>query len=260
MRKIGCVCILLAIFAAESASAQESTANLRDELDKIREMQNLILKEIIEIKASLSKASPPQMPQVDIRNKMIELNKDLAIKGSDGAKIVLINFTDYQCSFCGRFSRETLPQIVKNYVDTGKIRYAVVDFPLPIHEQAFKAAEASRCAKEQGHYWDISELMMFKQQKLNDLSGFGKDIGLDINKFEDCLSTSKYATAIKNDMSIAAKIGVNGVPGFIIALADSVNALEFKGFSIINGAKPYEIFQKELDSAIAMASSSKLIN
>jgi protein-disulfide isomerase len=260
MRKIGYMCVLLAIFAVGSAIAQESTPNMRDELNKISEIQNLILKQLIEIKAALSKANSPQKSQVDIRNKTIELNKDHAIKGADAAKVVLINFTDYQCSFCGRFSRETLPQIVKNYIDTGKIRYAVVDYPLPIHEQAFKAAEASRCAKEQGRYWNISALMMSKQQMLNDLSQFGKDIGLDINRYEECLATNRYASAIKNDMNIASSIGISGAPTFIIAAADSLNGLRFKGISLINGAKPYEIFQKELDSAITMASSSNSNN
>jgi protein-disulfide isomerase len=87
--------------------------------------------------------------------------------GNGDAKVTLIEFSDYQCSFCGRHFSQTLPRLMTEYVKTGKVKYVLRDFPLePIHPLAFKAAEAARCASDQGKYWEMHDRLFSNQQAL----------------------------------------------------------------------------------------------
>ena len=88
---------------------------------------------------------------------------DDAVLGDDSATVTVIEFTDYQCPFCSRHFEQTFGQIKKNYIDTGKVKYVVRDFPLSFHSNAHKAAEAAECAGEQGKYWEMHE-KLFKEQ------------------------------------------------------------------------------------------------
>ena len=93
--------------------------------------------------------------------------------------------------------------------------------------------------------------MMADQDALKDLSSYARKLKLNIGQFEDCLNTGKYRTAINNDMELAKKLGMSGVPGFIIGIVDSQNPGKIKGITSILGAQPVSNFQKEIEAAIA---------
>ena len=93
--------------------------------------------------------------------------KGLTFKGEKNAKVALVEFTDYECPFCGQLFTQTYPDLKKEYIDTGKIRYYVLDFPLTsIHPAAQKAAEASHCAADQGKFWEMHDKMFASQTAL----------------------------------------------------------------------------------------------
>ena len=93
--------------------------------------------------------------------------------------------------------RDTYPQIVKEYVDTGKIRYSLMDLPLEsIHKLAFKAAEATRCAEDQDKYWEMHSRLFENQRSLEPWSGHAEALGLDVGSFEECMTSGKHSASI----------------------------------------------------------------
>ena len=114
--------------------------------------------------------------------------------GSKDAPITIVEFSDFQCPFCGR-AEPTLKQVRAKYGD--KVRLVYMDFPLGIHDHAIDAASAGRCAGEQGKFWQFHDAMFADQSKLTppDLKASAKKLGLDTAKFDDCLDKGKYKAA-----------------------------------------------------------------
>jgi protein-disulfide isomerase len=242
--------ILLICGISSVLMAQESGADLKKEIEELKQGQQAIQKELMQIKSMLTKiAKPPSLPQINIKDVEFELG-DNPVQGRDTAKFILIEFTDYQCPHCSRYVRDTYSQIEEQYVDKGVMRYAVIEQPLPIHPLARKAAEASHCADDQGKFWEMHKLMMFKQDTLPNLSSLALSLSLDAEKFEQCLNTEKYQDQVEKNSELALKLGINGVPGFIIASVDPQDPGKAKGISAVLGAMPYSIFKKELDRAL----------
>ncbi len=165
--------------------------------------------------------------------------------GEEDAEVTLIEFTDYQCPFCGRHYKNTFEQIKKNYVDTGKIKYVLRDYPLGFHKQAQKASEATECADDQGKFWEMHSMLFENQQSLeiDALKGYAKDLELNESEFNDCLDSGKYEEEVKKDFNDGRAAGITGTPGFI--LLDK----EGKG-SKISGAQPFSSFQSAIDAAL----------
>ena len=135
--------------------------------------------------------------------------------GPKSAPVTIVEFSDFQCPYCRR-AEESLVAVRKEYGD--KIRTIYRDYPLPIHEHAMKAAEAGRCAEEQGKFWPFHDAMFADQSKLDDsgLKATAAKLGLDTKKFNDCLDHDKYADAIKQDQVYGTQLGVHGTPAFFI--------------------------------------------
>lgn len=127
------------------------------------------------------------------------------------------------------------------------------DFPLEsIHPQAFKAAEATHCANEQGKYWEMHDRLFANQKALGvkDLPQHAQALGLDEAKFQQCLDSGKYAARIRKDLTEGQKLGVTGTPGFFLGVTDP-NGNEIKAVRQIKGAQPWAAFQGAIDSLLA---------
>ena len=257
-------CVLIAILLLNSIHTiyAQTDSDFRQELDEIKQNQNAMQKDLSEIKALLSrltsqipaqkpsqKPAPQQPPQINVEGTEFNIG-DNPVLGIESAKLIVVEFTDYQCPFCGRYTRETFPEVRKQYIDKGQIRYAVIDQPLPIHPEAAKAAEASHCAEDQGKFWEMHEAMMANQDALKDLSSYAKTLKLNVRQLDDCLNTEKYAAGVKSNIELALKLGVNGVPGFIIGTVDENDPRKVTGISMIRGAMPIGAFQQELDAVL----------
>lgn len=245
------VCLVAsALFPAAPVSAQSS-----DDLKALRQEIEALRKDVQEIKTLLQAprmgAGPPQAPPpIQTVNMVLPLGDDPA-KGDKNAKVVLVEFTDYQCPFCGRHVRDTMPQIEAEYVKTGKIRYVTREFPIEsIHPQAFKASEAALCAGDQGKYWEMHARLFANQKALApaDLQSHAQAVGLDQAKFSKCLESGTKGAKVRKDLADGAKVGVTGTPAFFIGVVDGSNV---KVTRAIKGAFPFPSFKTAIDAVLA---------
>ncbi len=135
----------------------------------------------------------------------------------------------------------------------GKIKFVLRDFPLEsIHKNAFKAAEATRCAQDQGKYWEMHERLFANQQTIgpDDLLGHAKALGLDEEGFKKCLDEGTYAAAIRKDVAEGQKAGVTGTPAFFLGVVDGTDG-KVKVVRNLSGAQPFSAFQAAIDGILA---------
>jgi protein-disulfide isomerase len=167
--------------------------------------------------------------------------------GATSAPITLVEFADYQCPFCKKFHDTTFPEIKSKYIDTGKVRYVVRDLPLSFHEQALPAAIATRCAGAQGKFWPVFETL-FAASGLSAASARDAALaaGADATAFDACVKNPAVSTSIDADIQEAARLGVDGTPGFIVARRSGD---EFEG-TLVLGAQPASVFSKKFDELL----------
>ena len=236
---------------ASTQSSEELNA-LRRELEAIKEGQGRLQKDVQEIKAILqgARAAAQQPPQVQPQNVVLTLAGE-PTKGDRSARAVLVEFTDYQCPFCGRYVRDAYSQIESEYIKTGKLRYVIREFPLEsIHPQAFKAAEAALCAGDQGKYWEMHDRLFANQRALapEQLAVHAQAIGADEAKFSECLRSGVKAAKVRKDLDDGIKAGVTGTPAFFVGVADGATV---KVARVVKGAVPFAAFKEAIDAVLA---------
>ena len=157
-------------------------------------------------------------------------------RGPADASIVLVEFTDYQCPFCGRFFRETYPSLLQEYGD--RIRFVVRNYPLgDRHPHAPKAAEAAECAFDQGKFWEYHDLLLRRQNALDvaSLKRYAEEVDLDARRFSTCLDSGEKADVVAEDLRDGAAYGVTGTPTFFL-----------NGRKIV-GAQPMGVFRARIE-------------
>jgi len=173
---------------------------------------------------------------------------DDTILGEKKAKLTIVEFSDFQCPYCRKFWQDTLPQIKKEYIDTGKVNFVYRDYPLSIHPMANPSAEATECADEQGKYWQMNDKIFAEQVKkgegtvqytLNEIKKWAGEIGLDTKTFNSCLDTRKFKNEVAKDLSDGTAQGVEGTPAFFI------------GSQVMSGAYPFAQFKIIIDEELA---------
>ena len=227
----------------------EEIQSLRKDVDTIKATQAEIEKTVKELKelARAGQPAPPPAPE----SILLEIDDD-PMKGDRKARLVLVEFSDYQCPYCARFVRETLPQIETDYIKTGKLKYVFRDFPITsAHKDAFKAALAAGCALDQGKYWEMHDRLFENQAAFTvyNLTQSAEAIGLNKETFQQCLNNNEYATEIQSDFADGTKAGVNQTPFFFLGLTEP-NSPKVKVLTVIAGAKPYAVFKAAIDSAL----------
>ncbi|HXD31637.1 MAG TPA: thioredoxin domain-containing protein [Pyrinomonadaceae bacterium] len=230
-----------------------SDEDIRKEIRELKQGQDAIQKELQEIKRLLlakqaADARPPRPERISIDSR--------PFKGSATARLVLVEFSDYQCPFCGRFYRDTLPQVDKEYIQSGKLKYVFNNLPLDdLHPVAFKAAQAVECAGDQGKFWDLHARLFSNQNLLagGDLSTPAKAVGLNMPQFEQCLSSGKTESTVRASVQQAESLGIQSTPSFVIGLVDGKNPGDgsVRILGVINGAYPFPVFKTAIDKALA---------
>lgn len=183
----------------------------------------------------------------------ISLDDD-PVRGDPNAQITIVEFSDFQCPFCGRFFTQTLPLIEKNYIETEKVKFVYRDFPLPeIHPNAIPAALAAECADDQGVFWEYHDKLfenllqwenLDKQNVVRTFEQYAEDLGADTDTFNSCLESGKYLDEVQNDLNDGVSYGVTGTPGFFIGN-------EKIGYTMVSGAQPYSSFEQLLDQLLS---------
>lgn len=236
----------------EIQSLRETQA-LRNDVQGLKDSLSAIQKDLQELKTLLQQQARQAPAPVQPQPQDIVLSLDGRVpKGDKNAKVILVEYTDYQCPFCSRHVRETIPEIDKAYIRTGKLKYIVREFPIEsIHPQAFKASEAALCAGEQLKYWDMHD-RLFADQKalgLKDLPKHAAAVGLDVPKFQQCVESGKHAATVRKDLAEGQRAGVTGTPSFLLGIAQPNGSV--KVLRVLKGAQPYAAFKEAIDTALA---------
>ena len=216
-----------------------------------RQQADQILNELRQIRQLLERqqAKEPQAQEEQVLKAKLNL-EGFAMLGSKEAPLTVVEFTDYQCPFCQRFHTTSFGDLKKNYIDTGKVRFYSRDLPLDFHPNAMRAAQAARCANDQGQFWKLRDVMGANPNKLDmdSLLADAADLKMDVKTFRACVESEKYKNAVQTDVMEAMKIGASGTPTFVIGKStpDGVDG------ELMVGAQPYPLFEqklKELGSA-----------
>jgi protein-disulfide isomerase len=221
------------------------------ELREMREELKALRKDIEDIK-NLLRQSPRQSITPTSQDVVLHV-ENTRIKGDRTARITIVEFSDFECPFCRQFARETLPQIERDYVRTGKLRYAFRNYPLTaLHKDAFKAAEAAGCAQEQGKFWEMHQRLFAHEKALgeSELHTHAEAVGLDLQTFQACLRSEKQALEIHNDAAEAMRARVRGTPTFFLGFTDP-DSSDVKPVEVIIGAQPYFAFKMAIEKLLA---------
>lgn len=182
----------------------------------------------------ISKDERDLSPRVNIKD-------DDIILGSPDAPITFVEYSDFQCPFCARFFKNSFPQLKSEYIDTGKVKFVYRDFILYGQESIF-AANAARCAGEQGKFWPYHDLIFQQQRGINsgvfsseNLKKFGYELNLDQERFARCVDAIPYEKKIKESTAEAKqRLGVWGTPSFFINQSGPIfGSLDYRRFKIL---------------------------
>ena len=160
--------------------------------------------------------------------------------GPQTAAITIIEFSDFECPYCRKWQLEVWPQLVQEYGD--QVRLVYRDFPLyGLHANAAPAAEAANCAGDQGQYWDFHDKLFTTDStySMDLFTQFAQELNLNMDDFNTCLSSGKYADEVQADYEWAANLGISSTPTFFI-----------NGIPMV-GAQPFENFKSLIDQELA---------
>ncbi len=172
---------------------------------------------------------------------------DFVARGNNDSVVSIIEFSDFQCPYCGKFYNEAGAQIKANYVDTGKAKLYFRDYPLPFHPNAEPAAGAARCANEQSKFWEYHDKLFVSQNEWSNLAGtalsdkfkaYAASLNLNADKFASCISTEKYKDAIAADAAIGQQYGVQGTPAVFIIMPKNKTTDFQKKFAAVRDTLP----------------------
>jgi protein-disulfide isomerase len=191
--------------------------------------------------AELRKGGPAIRVLMDAPRAEVAVTADDPSLGSAAAPVTVVEYSDFQCPFCGRVM-PTLKELRTKYGD--KVRLVWKDFPLTqIHPQAFVAAQAGNCAREQGKFWEYHDRLFANQQALQPelLKKYAGEVGLDPAKFNACLDSSKYEAHVQESLGAGNRLGITSTPTMYI------------NGRMVNGAQPIDVFQAIIDDELTRA-------
>jgi protein-disulfide isomerase len=250
MRRLFTTIACAAILAVPAWAQSDVT---QAQINELTETNKAILKELQEIRKLLQQAQARSAAPPADALPIVPVNvAGEPFKGARNAKVAIVVFSDFQCSFCARYERDTYPQLIKDYVDTGMVKYVWRDLPLErMHPNAFKAAEAAHCAGEQARFWEMHDVLFGNSRNLSaeELPKYGEAAKLDPALFQQCLASGRHAAAIRKDMEDAEKLGITGTPSFLIGFVQPNGSVKVSKKLV--GAKPFAEFKSALDTILA---------
>ncbi len=182
---------------------------------------------------------------------------DDPVTGDKNAKLTMIEFSDYECPFCKRYFDTTYLEIMKNYVDTGKMKIVYRDLPLSFHQNAHKEAQAANCAKDQGGdsaYFKFHDEMFTKTTSngtglsIEELPALASNVGLNGSLLKQCLESGKHKEEVDKDIADASKAGADGTPSFFIGKSTPNGVIS--GVRIV-GAQPFSAFKTVIEEQLS---------
>jgi len=226
-------------YTANKARMRGDEASLRDNIRAHLQEQKLTVRRqrFLQSLRSQSKVLVRLQPPPVVR---VAVPIDGApVRGAAEAPVTVVEFSDFHCPFCKR-AQGTLKQILEQY--PGKVRHVFRDFPVDgLHPQARQAAEAARCAHDQGKFWDYHDVLFTNPPRAtpDDLRRYAKQTGLDVQTFERCVSAGTHRATVQRDLDEGTRLGVTGTPAFFI------------NGRPLTGAQPLEAFARVIEEELS---------
>jgi len=180
------------------------------------------------------------------QNAPINLTSGSPVLGSASAPITIVEFGDYQCEACYHWYHNTRADIIDNYIETGKVNLVFIDLPF-LGRDSITAAQATYCADDQGKYWEYHETLYNFQEAIDNgwaskdrLVSFAFDLDMNMDEFNDCMDSSKYAKRVKANYDESQRFGAEATPTFLIISPDG-------NMKKITSAQPYSVFSQVIE-------------
>jgi protein-disulfide isomerase len=229
--------------AKSNGISKEQADAIVSELKQIRQLLEKQQVQLARAMAPQPMAAPDPPDRVQMR-----VGEGWHSTGRADAPVTLVEFADYQCSFCKRFHTDAYAELKKNYIDSGKVRFVSRDLPLEFHPFALKAAEAVRCAGDQNKYWELRDALYSNAAPPNGdvIRKAAESLSLDMKGFQACLDSDKYKVDIEKDASDAAALNISGTPSFVLGKSsgDKLDGL------VLLGALPYASFDSSIQQML----------
>jgi len=180
------------------------------------------------------------------QNTPINLTSGSPVLGSTSAPITIVEFGDYQCEACYHWYHNTRADIIDNYIETGKVNLVFMDLPF-LGRDSITAAQATYCADDQGKYWEYHETLYNFQEAIDNgwaskdrLVSFAFNLDMNMDEFNDCMDSSKYAKRVKANYDESQRFGAEATPTFLIISPDG-------NMKKITSAQPYSVFSQVIE-------------
>lgn len=252
--KLGAVTVL-ALVSLSPPLPQDDVASLRREIETLKAQQAAMKKDLDAIKSFLQQLLSRAGGEDPLLNKTVTIDGEPS-KGNAKAKVTVVEVSDYHCPFCRRHTMNTQPEIDANYVNTGKIQYVFIDYPIAgLHPIAAAAHEGAICAGEQGKYWEMHNRLFSdaaprdKGQIVAQLLSHAQAIGIDVSKFRSCVESGKNSKVVKDSVARMEALGVDSTPTFLVGLTPAPGQ-PMKVVKVIKGALPFSEFKSTIDSVL----------
>jgi protein-disulfide isomerase len=230
-------------FAAYTALVNKPAVAAAPALDAAA-MRGAAREGVIEAIATLQAGSPQQPPAAESQEPAVVDPGQFTLRAANtlsnpGAKVTIIEFSDFQCPFCGRYQQTVHPALLEQYVKSGQINF-VYKHSAFLGQESIWAAQAAECAADQNKFWEYHDLLFSRQNGENQgaftkdkLSGFAKEMGLDMAKFDPCLTGDETLARVQADTQEGQKAGVRGTPTFFINGQPLVGAQPLTAFQTV---------------------------
>lgn len=181
---------------------------------------------------------------------------DDPVLGDKNAPLTIVEFSDFECPFCKRSFDQLLPELKKNYIDSGKLKLVYRDFPLSFHANAHKEAEAAECARSQGDdttYFKFHDQIFTRTTSngaglaLSQLPVIARDLNLNVSQFQQCLDSGKFGDEVDKDITDGTAAGVSGTPSWFIGRSSKNGVINSK---LVVGAQPFATFKVIMDEEL----------
>lgn len=267
---LGIVTMMLSLASPALAQSPSDLQAIKQELTGLREAQQAMAKEVEALRTLLQQAMGPRpapagagaagtgagaaMPSGAVQPLTVAGRPS---KGNPRAKLTLVEYSDYECPFCGQYVAQVYPQIDQAYIATNKINYVFKNFPIEqLHRQSLKAHVAAACAGDQRRYWEMHDRLFTDQRNLS-LDRFveiATMLKLDPVTFRACVESTKHEAMIREDVAEAQRGGVQGTPVFVLAYTDP-KGQSITPLRVIVGAQPFEAFKEAIDALLTDANT-----
>ena len=231
----------LMLTAPACAQSQDVEA-LRREVEALKLQQAQLMEEVRRLQQAMG-----------VRSAALSLGTAPS-RGNPNAPLVLVEFSDYECPFCIRHFTQTMPELEREYIATGKLRYVFMDFPIDqLHPAAMKAHEAARCAGEQGKFWEMHQRLFSPAgtHGPDRLKTLASELGVNRAAFDSCLDSGRMQAPIRASVDRATQLGADGTPQMYLGVVDANGA--FRIIRSIRGAVPFAQFKQVIDALLAPA-------